>query len=84
MSWSLFLPVFETANLLSGMVFWGGFFGMFCLFRASLLSAFRRCTGLGWPKIKRDDLRGEGFRLVAALSRPFGKLCSVYPLIFEP
>jgi len=47
MSWSLFLPVFETVKSAFRGWFSGGFYGMFCLFRASLLSASPAVYWLG-------------------------------------
>jgi hypothetical protein len=57
----LTLPMFETADLPSGGLFWGGFAGMFCLFRVALLSASVGAVyWLGMVQTKRGDLRGEG------------------------
>ena len=47
MSWSLFLPVFESAKTAFRDGFLGWVFGMFCLFRAALLSAFSAVYWLG-------------------------------------
>lgn len=62
------------------------FVGMFCLFRAALLSASPGgVLALGWPKTKRDDWKG-GFPFGdAPPSRALLANCArVCPLIFEP
>jgi hypothetical protein len=60
-------------------------FGMFCLFRAALLSAFPGGV-LAWDGFsnKKGICCVEGFRLVcSSLSCPFSKLCSVCLLILS-
>jgi hypothetical protein len=73
MSWSLFLPVFETAKLRSGMVFWVGFWHVFPVPSCIAVCLFGGV--LAWDGLKRKGIcegRVSGFG--AALSRPFGKI----------
>jgi hypothetical protein len=59
-------------------------FGMFCLFRAALLSAsMGRCTGLGWPK-RKGIICGEWGCLVGVVPPIILALLVNCALIFEP
>ena len=83
MSWSLFLPVFETANLLSGMVFFGWVF-WHVLPVPSFIAVCLSGGVLAWDGLEQKGriCGGEGFRFWWPPFRVLFANCA--QSIFEP
>jgi hypothetical protein len=75
---SLVLPMFDAADLPSGIVCLGGFWHVLPVPSCIAVCLYGRCTGLEWPK--RKGVIGGRVSVGAVPSCPFGKSCSVYAL----